>query len=255
MRATPVQSAAPEIKEGADRPSGAVPAHVAIIMDGNGRWAKARGLPRTAGHKRGADAVKRVVKCAGNLGISYLTLFGFSSENWQRPESEVRDLLGLLRFYLENDIAELVSNGIRLNIIGDRTRLPKETVKLIENAEARTEANTKMVLTIALSYGGRQEIVAAAKAIASDCAAGKMATDDITEDSFAQCLFTAGTPDPDLLIRTSGEQRISNFLLWQLAYSELVFTDTLWPDFGQAELEAAITTYHSRERRYGAVST
>ena len=266
MRATPLQppraqsardskdadlpSASPE----ADRPSGQGPVHVAIIMDGNGRWAKARGLPRTAGHKRGADAVKRVVKSAGGLGISYLTLFGFSSENWQRPESEVRDLLGLLRFYLENDIAELVANGIRLNIIGDRRRLPVDTVKLIENAEARTVANTKMVLTIALSYGGRQEIVAAAQALAADCAAGRIKPGDITEGAFAGKLFTAGTPDPDLLIRTSGEQRISNFLLWQLAYSELVFTDTLWPDFGQAELEAAIATYRSRERRYGAVT-
>jgi undecaprenyl diphosphate synthase len=251
MRATPIQSAVPA----ADRPSGGMPVHVAIIMDGNGRWAKARGLPRTAGHKRGADAVKRVVKCAGEMGIGYLTLFGFSSENWQRPESEVRDLLGLLRFYLENDIAELASNGIRLNIIGDRTRLPPDTVKLIEGAEARTAANTKMVLTIALSYGGRQEIVAAARALAADCAAGRVSPEAITEEDFAQRLFTAGTPDPDMLIRTSGEQRISNFLLWQLAYSELVFTDTLWPDFGQAELEAAIATYQSRERRYGAVTS
>ena len=254
MRAKPLQPAEPAADR-TDNPSGGqVPVHVAIIMDGNGRWAKARGLPRTAGHKRGADAVKRVVKCAGDMGISYLTLFGFSSENWQRPESEVRDLLGLLRFYLENDIADLVANGIRLNIIGDRTRLPPETVKLIENAEARTAANMKMVLTIALSYGGRQEIVAAAQALAADCVAGRMNPSDVNEDTFTARLFTAGTPDPDLLIRTSGEQRISNFLLWQLAYSELVFTDTLWPDFGQAELDAAIATYRSRERRYGAVT-
>ena len=252
MRANPLQPA----ESDADRQTGdsGMPVHVAIIMDGNGRWAKARGLPRTAGHKRGADAVKRVVKSAGNLGIQYLTLFGFSSENWQRPETEVRDLLGLLRFYLENDIAELAAAGIRFNIIGDRTRLPPETVKLIEGAEARTASNTKMVLTIALSYGSRQEIVAAAKALAADCAAGTVKPDDITEDSFSQRLFTAGTPDPDLLVRTSGEQRISNFLLWQLAYSELVFTETLWPDFGQKELEDAIATYRSRERRYGAVT-
>jgi undecaprenyl diphosphate synthase len=231
------------------------PVHVAIIMDGNGRWAKARGLPRTAGHKRGADAVKRVVKCAGDLGISYLTLFGFSSENWLRPESEVRDLLGLLRFYLENDIAELHANGIRLNIIGDRTRLPPETVKLIEGAEARTGANTRMTLTIALSYGGRQEIVAAARKLARACADGTLKPEDVDETRFAQALFTADMPDPDLLIRTSGEQRISNFLLWQLAYTELVFTDTLWPDFGNAELEAAIATYRARDRRYGAVTS
>ena len=249
MRPNPLQPLAPITS----RPQEGTPIHVAIIMDGNGRWAKARGLPRTAGHKRGAEAVKRVVKSAGNLGISYLTLFGFSSENWQRPESEVRDLLGLLRFYLENDIGELEANGIRLNIIGDRTRLPQDTVDLINQAEARTAANTRMVLTIALSYGGRQEIVAAARSIAKEYAAGRTTLDAIDADRFAGHLFTAGMPDPDLLIRTSGEQRISNFLLWQLAYAELVFTDTLWPDFGHAELEAAIATYRSRERRYGAV--
>ena len=234
---------------------GGGPEHVAIIMDGNGRWAKARGLPRAAGHKRGADAVKRVVKSAASLGVSYLTLFGFSLENWQRPESEVRDLLGLLRFYLENDIAELVANGIRLNVIGDRSRLPPETVILIEDAETRTAENKRVVLTMALSYGGRQEIVAVARGLATECAAGRLSPEDITEQTFARRLFTVGAPDPDLLIRTSGEQRISNFLLWQLAYSELVFTDTLWPDFGHAELEAAIATYRSRERRYGAVPT
>ncbi len=251
MRPNPVQPLPPTT----GRPQEGTPVHVAIIMDGNGRWAKARGLPRTAGHKRGATAVKRVVKSAGNLGISYLTLFGFSAENWQRPESEVRDLLGLLRFYLENDIAELEANGIRLNIIGDRTRLPQDTVELITQAEARTAGNTRMVLTIALSYGGRQEIVAAARALAQEHATGQIALDAIDADSFARHLFTAGMPDPDLLIRTSGEQRISNFLLWQLAYTELVFTDTLWPDFGHAELEAAIATYRSRERRYGAVGS
>jgi len=254
MRAKPNQPAEPIIEHPQDRGGGDVPVHIAIIMDGNGRWAKARGLPRTAGHKCGADAVKRVVKAAGGLGISYLTLFGFSSENWQRPESEVLDLLGLLQFYLENDIAEILTNGIRLNVIGDRTRLPTDTVKLIEGAEARTAANTKMILTIALSYGGRQEIIAAARSLAVDCASGTLEPDDVTEEAFASRLFTAGTPDPDLLIRTSGEQRISNFLLWQLAYSELVFTDTLWPDFGHKDLEDSIATYRSRERRYGAVT-
>jgi len=238
-----------------DRPDQGTPLHVAIIMDGNGRWAKARGLPRTAGHKRGADAVKRVVKSAGALGVRYLTLFGFSSENWQRPETEVRDLMGLLRFYLENDIAELVDNGIRLYVIGDRARFSPDTVALIEQAERKTACNASMDLTIALSYGGRQEILAAAQALAAECAAGRMAPADISEEVFSSRLFTDGTPDPDLLIRTSGEQRISNFLLWQLAYTELVFTETLWPDFGQAELEAAIATYRSRERRYGAVTS
>ena len=251
MRTNPVQPLPPA----EDRPDLGTPLHVAIIMDGNGRWAKARGLPRTAGHKRGADAVKRVVKGAGALGVRYLTLFGFSSENWQRPETEVRDLMGLLRYYLENDIAELVDNGIRLRVIGDRSRFAPETVMLIEQAEGRSAANTKMDLTIALSYGGRQEILAAARSLAADCAAGRMAPEAIDEAAFAGRLFTAGTPDPDLLIRTSGEQRISNFLLWQLAYTELVFTETLWPDFGQAELEAAIATYRSRERRYGAVTS
>ncbi len=246
MRANPVPSPDPT----AQTPREGTPLHVAIIMDGNGRWAKARGLPRTAGHKRGADAVKRVVKSAGSLGISYLTLFGFSSENWQRPENEVKDLMGLLRFYLESEIAELAANGVRLNVIGDRTRFPKDTVDLIAGAEALTASNTKLVLTIALSYGSRQEIVAAVKAILAenpDPAA-------VDETTVTRHLFTADLPDPDLLIRTSGEQRISNFLLWQLAYTELVFTDTLWPDFGHAELEAALATYQSRERRYGAVT-
>jgi undecaprenyl diphosphate synthase len=238
-----------------DRPNSGTPLHVAIIMDGNGRWAKARGLPRTAGHKRGADAVKRVVKSAGNLGVRHLTLFGFSSENWQRPESEVRDLMGLLNYYLENDIADLVDNGIRLRVIGDRARFSPETVTLIEAAEMRSRTNAKMDLTMALSYGSRQEILGAVQALAKDCAAGRIEHGQIDEEVFAGRLFTAGTPDPDLLIRTSGEQRISNFLLWQLAYTELVFTDTLWPDFGQAELEAAIATYRSRERRYGAVTS
>ncbi len=251
MRTNPVQPLEPA----EDRPDRGTPLHVAIIMDGNGRWAKARGLPRTAGHKRGADAVKRVVKSAGALGVRYLTLFGFSSENWQRPETEVRDLMGLLRFYLENDIAELVDNGIRLKVIGDQSRFSPDTVNLIEQAERKSAPNTKMDLTIALSYGARQEILAAAQALAADCASGKMSPAAIDEAEFSRRLFTAGTPDPDLLIRTSGEQRISNFLLWQLAYTELVFTDTLWPDFGQAELEAAIATYRSRERRYGAVTS
>ena len=231
------------------------PEHVAIIMDGNGRWAKSRGLPRTAGHKRGAVAVKRVVKGAGELGIKYLTLFGFSSENWHRPEDEIRDLLGLLQYSLENDIMDLDAQGIRLRVIGDRIRLPAETVALIANAEARTASNTRLMLTIALSYGGRQEIVAAAKSLAADCVAGKMAPSEIDEDMFGGHLFTKGTPDPDLLIRTSGEQRISNFLLWQLAYTELVFTETLWPDFDQIELEAAIADFYRRERRYGAVKS
>ncbi|MGE4064931.1 MAG: polyprenyl diphosphate synthase, partial [Rhodospirillaceae bacterium] len=193
MRTNPVQPIAP-----ADaRPDPGTPLHVAIIMDGNGRWAKARGLPRTAGHKRGADAVKRVVKGAGALGVRYLTLFGFSSENWQRPETEVRDLMGLLRFYLENDIAELVENEIQLHVIGDRSRFAPETVALIEQAERKTSGNAKMFLTIALSYGGRQEIIAAAKSLAEDCLAGRLTPAEIGEEAFEKRLFTAGTPDPD----------------------------------------------------------
>ncbi|MBD24717.1 MAG: di-trans,poly-cis-decaprenylcistransferase [Candidatus Marinimicrobia bacterium] len=231
------------------------PEHVAIIMDGNGRWANARGLPRTAGHKRGADAVKRTVKGAGELGIKYLTLFGFSSENWRRPESEVRDLLGLLQSSLENNIVELESQGIRLKVIGDRKRLPDETVALIKDAERRTAVNSRLILTIALSYGSRNEIIAATKSIASECAVGNIMPSDIDENMFGSRLFTSGTPDPDLLIRTSGEQRISNFLLWQIAYTELVFTETLWPDFDKGELESAIAEFRRRERRFGAVKS
>jgi undecaprenyl diphosphate synthase len=224
-------------------------------MDGNGRWAKARGLPRSAGHKRGADAVRRVVKSAVDLGISYLTLFGFSSENWQRPVTEVRDLMGLLRYYLEREVAELAREGVRFRVIGERSRLPPDTVSLIEAAERSTAANSRLTLVIALSYGSRQEIVAAAQALAADCVAGRMTPAEIDQAAFAARLFTSDIPDPDLIIRTSGEQRISNFLLWQMAYTELVFTDTLWPDFGHAELASAIATYRSRDRRYGGVTS
>ncbi|MDX2221422.1 MAG: isoprenyl transferase [Rhodospirillaceae bacterium] len=251
MSSAPAISARPLAGAG----NGAVPVHVAIIMDGNGRWARARGLPRTAGHKRGADALRRVVKSAAELGISYLTLFGFSSENWQRPETEVRDLMGLLRLYLQIEVADLDRNGVRFQVIGDRTRLPPDTVDLIEAAERKTAANTRLTLIVALSYGSRQEIVNAARSLAADAARGAIAPDQIDERMFARKLFTDGIPDPDLLIRTSGEQRISNFLLWQLAYTELVFTKTLWPDFGHADLQAAIETFMGRERRFGAVVT
>jgi len=228
-----------------------LPRHIAIIMDGNGRWAKARGLPRIAGHRRGADAVRRTLEAAGELGVPYLTLFGFSSENWKRPHDEVDDLMGLLRHYLRGEIAELHRNGVRLRVIGDRGRLSADIVALIENAEALTRDNQSINLTVALSYGGRAEIVAAARAVAAKAAAGRLAPEAIDEALIAAHLFTADLPDPDLLIRTSGEQRISNFLLWQCAYAELVFTKTLWPDFGRAELEQAITEFSGRERRYG----
>jgi undecaprenyl diphosphate synthase len=228
-----------------------LPRHIAIIMDGNGRWAQARGLPRIAGHRRGGEAVRRTVAAAREFGIPYLTLFGFSSENWRRPPSEIDDLMALLRHYLRGEIAELRKNGIRLKVIGHLSRLAPDIVALIEEAEALTRDNRAIHLTIALSYGGRAEIVAAARAIAEKAAAGRLNPADVTEDLLARHLFTADLPDPDLLIRTSGEQRISNFLLWQCAYSELVFTRTLWPDFSKHDLEQAINEYCGRDRRYG----
>jgi undecaprenyl diphosphate synthase len=230
----------------------ALPRHIAIIMDGNGRWARARGLPRIAGHRSGAEAVRRTVTAAGELGIPYLTLFGFSSENWKRPSAEVQDLMVLLRHYLRREIAELQRNGVRLKVIGQLTRLAPDIVGMIAHAETLTRDNSQITLTIALSYGGRAEIVAAVQAIAAEVARGNLAAEDVDEDCLARHLFTADIPDPDLLIRTSGEQRISNFLLWQCAYSELVFTKTLWPDFCRNDLEQAIDDYCGRERRYGA---
>jgi undecaprenyl diphosphate synthase len=228
------------------------PVHVAIIMDGNGRWAKARGLPRVAGHKRGAEAVRRTVTGAAELGIQYLTLYGFSSENWKRPPAEIDDLMGLLRLYLNNEIEELDRKGVRLRVIGQRSRLQPDIVRLIEGAERRTAGNRKLNLIVALSYGGRAEIVEAARCIAEGVRAGRIDPAAVDEDQFERFLYTAGIPDPDLLIRTSGEKRISNFLLWQCAYAELVFLERLWPDFTRNDLESAITEYHGRDRRYGA---
>lgn len=230
----------------------APPVHVAIIMDGNGRWAQARGLPRTAGHQRGAEAVKRVVKAAVHEGIDYLTVYGFSSENWKRPEEEVRDLMGLLRLYLKSELAELKRKGVRFRVIGDRQRLAPDINVLIDEMERETIDNTTLVLTIALSYGSRAEIAAAARRLANEVKDGRLSVADIDEEAIADRLFTAGLPDPDLLIRTSGEKRISNFLLWQLAYAELVFVDKLWPDFKHEDLKDAIKEFQSRERRYGA---
>ncbi|MBF0267056.1 MAG: isoprenyl transferase [Alphaproteobacteria bacterium] len=227
------------------------PAHVAIIMDGNGRWAKSRGLPRTAGHRKGAEAVRATIKACRELGVRYLTLFGFSSENWKRSPDEVSDLMGLLRFYLRNEVKELHTAGVRLRIIGDRSRLSEDIVKLIEESEAKTASNTALDVVMALSYGGRQEIVSAAQRLAREVKAGTLEPDEISEDVFASRLFTANIPDPDLLIRTSGEKRVSNFLLWQAAYAEFVFQDVLWPDFGRPQLEEAISEFHRRERRYG----
>jgi undecaprenyl diphosphate synthase len=229
-----------------------IPRHIAIIMDGNGRWAQARGLPRIAGHRRGAEAARRAVIAAAELGVPYLTLFGFSSENWRRPSGEIQDLMGLLRHYLRGEIAELHRNGVRLKVIGELGRLDRDIIEMIEHAEAMTRDNARITVTIALSYGGRAEIVAAVRAIAQRVQSGSLASEAIDEDCFARHLFTANLPDPDLLIRTSGEQRISNFLLWQSAYSEFVFTKTLWPDFSKRDLEEAIDEFCGRERRYGA---
>jgi undecaprenyl diphosphate synthase len=230
----------------------ALPQHVAIIMDGNGRWARARGLPRIAGHRSGAEAARRTVAAAAELGIPYLTLFGFSSENWKRPSTEIHDLMALLRHYLRGEIAELHRNGIRLKVIGQLARFTPDIVSMIEDAEAATRDNPRITLTIALSYGGRAEIVAAVRSIAAQVACGKLDPEAVDEECIARHLFTADLPDPDLLIRTSGEQRISNFLLWQCAYSELVFTKTLWPDFSKHDLDQAIDDFCGRERRYGA---
>ena len=230
------------------------PLHVAIIMDGNGRWAKARGLPRIAGHKRGAEAVRVAVKAAAGLGVSYLTLFGFSSENWKRPDSEVRDLMGLLRLYLRKEVPELNANNVRLRIIGDRERLSEDVNDVISWAEKETEGNSGLTLVIALSYGGRQDIVRAARAVAEAAVAGKIDPARIGEDDISVRLYTHDIPDPDLLIRTSGEQRISNFLLWQCAYAELMFLDTLWPDFSRDDLARALEEFRGRDRRFGLVT-
>ena len=231
------------------------PTHVAIIMDGNGRWAKARNLPRTAGHRQGAEAVHRAVDCAIKSGVSYLTVYGFSAENWKRPVSEVDDLMSLLRRYLQSDVQKLAKNGIRLRVIGERQRLPRDIVQLIEEAEVRTRFNERLNLTIALSYGGRQDIVSAARSLAELAAAGRLDPATIDEDMFSASLSTVDLPDPDLVIRTSGEQRISNFLLWQSAYSELVFIDQLWPDFSEIDLAEAIREFQQRDRRYGATAS
>jgi undecaprenyl diphosphate synthase len=229
------------------------PQHVAIIMDGNGRWAKARGLPRVAGHRRGADAVRRVIRGAAELGVPVLTLFAFSTENWARPADEVSDLMGLLRHYLRHELEELGRNGAKLRVIGDRDRLAKDIVKDITDAEARTRTNTRIDVNICINYGSRDEILRATRNLARQVAAGEITAEQIDETRFERELLTAGVPDPDLLIRTSGEQRISNFLLWQCAYAELVFVDTLWPDFGKEHLERAIAEFRKRERRYGGV--
>ncbi len=230
----------------------AVPRHVAIIMDGNGRWATARGLPRIAGHRAGAQAVRRTIEAAIRAGVEWLTLYAFSSENWQRPQAEVLDLTGLLRHYVRQELAELKAQGVRLRIIGDRVRFDGDIIADLARAERETVGNSRLNLTIALSYGARAEIVAAARAAALAAAAGTLDPSSLDETTFAALLATAEMPDPDLVVRTSGERRLSNFLLWQSAYAELVFTDVLWPDFGLAEFDAALQEFAGRERRFGA---
>ncbi len=229
----------------------APPGHIAIIMDGNGRWAKSRGLPRVAGHQRGADAVRATVRACAELGVGYLTLYAFSSENWKRPADEVQDLMGLLRLYLKRELNDLVSNDVCLRVIGERAALDPEIQALIAEAEETTGDNRGLKLVVALNYGGRNEIVAAVREIAREVSDGRIAAEAITAGVFEAHLQTDGIPDPDLLIRTSGEHRLSNFLLWQSAYTELVFTPVLWPDFGRKELEASIQEFQRRDRRYG----
>ncbi len=232
---------------------GNVPRHVAIIMDGNGRWAKRRLLPRIAGHRKGIEAAKAVVRAAGDLGIEVLTLYAFSTENWRRPADEVSDLMGLLRKFIVDDIDELAANGVRLRIIGDYQALKPDLVKLIDDAMARTASNSRTTLVIALNYGSQAEIARAARQLAAKVAGSGMSLDAITPEALEAELYTADIPAPDLVIRTSGEQRLSNFLLWQAAYAELMFVDTLWPDFGKAELTAAISGFGERERRFGGL--
>ncbi|WP_188054961.1 isoprenyl transferase [Sphingosinithalassobacter sp. CS137] len=232
---------------------GIVPRHVAIIMDGNGRWAKARFLPRIAGHRQGVEAVRRVSRAARAAGIEVLTLYAFSSENWRRPEEEISDLMGLLRHFLSSELDDLVAEGVRLRVIGDYHRLAPDLVRMIDQAIARTAAHAGPTLVIALNYGSQAEIASAARQLAEQVAAGTLAPADIDEDRFAAALATQDLPPLDLVIRTSGEQRLSNFLLWQAAYAELLFIDTLWPDFDEAALNDALRQYGRRQRRFGGL--
>ena len=231
-----------------------VPEHVAIIMDGNGRWAKARGLPRTMGHRKGVEAVRETVRAAGDIGIKYLTLFAFSSENWRRPEAEVSDLLGLLKAFIRRDLAELHRQNVRIRVIGDRTGLRGDILPLLIEAEETTRNNTALTLVIAFNYGSRDEITRDFASLAKDVEAGRLRPQDITPELVDARLDTAGIPDPDLIIRTSGEERLSNFLLWQAAYSEFMFVPDYWPDFSRDLFFAALEKYAARDRRFGGLS-
>lgn len=228
-----------------------IPQHVAIIMDGNGRWAKKRGMPRSVGHKKGAETVKEITRAAGEIGVKYLTLYAFSTENWNRSEEEVATLMDLLREYLKSDLKEIQENGVKIVFIGERQMLDADIVENMRKLEADTAGNDKMTLCIALSYGSRQEIVNAARKIATLAKRGDIQPEDVDSKMFSDMLYTKDIPDPDMLIRTSGEQRVSNYLLWQLAYTEFFFTDVLWPDFSRKHLEDIIAEFNSRERRYG----
>jgi undecaprenyl diphosphate synthase len=230
-----------------------MPRHVAIIMDGNGRWASARGLPRGEGHRRGVEALRKTVRAAGEMGIRFLTIFSFSAENWSRPPSEIRDLMGLLRRFIRNDMAELHQNGVKVRVIGERGDLDPDIRRLLEEAEELTTNNIGLTLVVAFNYGARQEIARAAARIATMIKDSSLDPSAITAELIGQNLDAPDLPDPDLIIRTSGEQRLSNFLLWQAAYSELVFVSTYWPDFDHAALEGAIAEYHRRERRFGGL--
>jgi len=230
-----------------------VPHHVAIIMDGNGRWAAQRGLPRGEGHRRGVEALRRTVRAAGEMGIDVLTIFSFSAENWSRPASEIRDLMSLLRRFIRHDLADLHRNNVRVRIIGERSDLERDIRRLLEEAEELTSGNSGLTLVVAFNYGARQEIARAARRAAAAVAAGELAVEAISAEQFAHYLDAPDLPDPDLIIRTSGEQRLSNFLLWQAAYSELVFVPIYWPDFDRAALEGAIADYQRRERRFGGL--
>ena len=253
MRSSDVSAAEAPARTTPETSGGVPPRHVAIIMDGNGRWAKARGLERSAGHREGVAAARRAVEAARDLGIEFLTLYSFSTENWRRPAGEVRDLMGLLKQFIADDLPKLKKEGVRVCIIGDKKSLTADLKALVHRAEKETENNTKHVLQIAFNYGGRDELVRAARAAALAVQCGDIKADDINEQLFGRFLDTTGVPDPDLVIRTSGEKRTSNFLNWQAAYAEYVFTDVLWPDFDAKALAGAIAEYNARERRYGGV--
>ena len=252
-------SAAPPATAGTPQPDAAgprdprVPRHVAIIMDGNGRWAKARGLPRAAGHKQGAEAARRAVRAAGEAGVECLTLYAFSSENWRRPEEEINDLTGLLRFYIQKELDGFHKEGVRLRVLGDHRAFAPDVAKMVDRAVERTKDNDRMTVAVALNYGARGELVRAMQTLGSRISSGELATEAIDEAMVDSVLDTSGLPPLDLLIRTSGEYRLSNFLLWQAAYAELIFADTLWPDFDRDHLHAALAEYARRDRRYGGL--